>query len=182
MSRPTAADGVLAQEIARRRNAAKVREGWIRLGLNVVVLLFVLWATFTFAVCLFRVSGNDMYPAVRDGDVIVAWRLEKKWRQDDLVVFEVEGKMRAGRVVATGGDIVDISSSGALTVNGTPDSSALYETEGGDTLSYPYVVPDGEVFILGDLRTQAQDSREFGPVPEKDIKGTAIGLFRRRDF
>lgn len=182
MARATAPDGALAKAISKRRDAAKVREGWIHLALNVLTLALVFWAVLTFVICIFRVSGNDMYPAVQDGDLIVAWRLGREWRQDDLVVFEAGGKMRAGRVAATGGDIVDITDSGALTVNGTREGKALYETDGGDVLAYPYVVPDGEVFILGDFRTQAEDSRKFGPVPEADIAGTAIGLFRRRNF
>lgn len=182
MARATARDGALAKAIAQRRDAAKVREGWAHLAFNVLALALVLWAVFTFVICLHRVSGNDMYPAVQDGDLIIGWRLGREWRQDDLVVYMAEGTTRAGRVVATGGDIVDVTDSGALTVNGTRESKALYETDGGDVLSYPYVVPDGEIFILGDFRTQAKDSREFGPVPEEDIEGVAIGLLRRRNF
>lgn len=182
MARQTGAEAAFAKAIAQRRDSAKVREGWIRLAVNVLTLVLVLWLVFSFVLCIFRAQGNDMYPAVQDGDLIIGWRLGRDWRQGDLVVYEEGGKTQAGRVVATGGDIVDVTDSGTLTVNGTPESRALYETDGGDAIAYPYVVPEGEVFILGDFRTQAHDSREFGSVPETDIEATAIGLLRRRNF
>ena len=47
-------------------------------------------------------------------------------------------------------------------------------------LSYPYAVPEDSVFILGDCRTQAEDSRDFGPVQCSAVKAKVITLIRRR--
>lgn len=182
MPRVTGPDGQATQVIKSRREKARIREGWIHLGVNVVILLLVMVVLLSFVFCVFRVSGNDMYPALQDGDLVVAWRLDRSFKQDDVVVFKADGKTRVGRVVAREGDVVDMPGSGSVTVNGTPENDILYETDAGDSISYPYVVPEGEVFILGDFRTQATDSREFGAVPVSDVEGTAIGMFRRREF
>lgn len=182
MDRPTGPDGVISKAIVSRREAARTREGWLRLGANVLVLVVVLWVLFSFVFFVHRVSGNDMYPATQDGDVLIGWRLGRDFKKGDLVVYEVDGTVRVGRIAALGGDVVNVESDGLVTVNGTPDSDALYETDGGSIISYPYLVPDGEVFILGDFRTQATDSRELGSVPSSDVEGAAIGLLRRRNL
>ena len=68
-----------------------------------------------------------------------------------------------GRVLARGGDIVTLSESGVVEVNGSAQGGGiLYPTYPKSLLSYPYAVPEDSVFILGDCRTQAEDSRDFG--------------------
>ena len=39
--------------------------------------------------------------------------------------------------------------------------------------SDPCVIPDGQVWLMGDNRTDSKDSRYFGPVPRSDIVGRA---------
>ena len=41
-------------------------------------------------------------------------------------------------------------------------------------------VPEGCVYLLGDYRTNTTDSRDFGPVEEKQIKAKVVSIFRRR--
>ena len=43
-----------------------------------------------------------------------------------------------------------------------------------------YTVPEGCLFLLNDCRTQGEDSRHFGGVPEKNVAGKVITLLRRR--
>ena len=45
-----------------------------------------------------------------------------------------------------------------------------------------YTVPADSVFILGDYRTQSEDSRDFGPVALTDVKAKVITLLRRRSL
>lgn len=59
-----------------------------------------------------------------------------------------------GRVLARGGDIVTLSESGVVEVNGSAQGGGiLYPTYPKSLLSYPYAVPEDSVFILGDCRT-----------------------------
>lgn len=47
-------------------------------------------------------------------------------------------------------------------------------------MEYPYTVPKGCVFVLGDYRTQAEDSRDHGCVKLGDVKAKVITILRRR--
>ena len=41
-------------------------------------------------------------------------------------------------------------------------------------------VPEGSVYVLGDYRTNTQDSRDFGAIPIKSVQGKVITILRRR--
>ena len=121
-----------------------------------------------------------MYPAILDGDILIGYRLDKNYLKNDVVVCRADEQKIIGRVAARAGDSVDITEDGRLFVNGTEQTGEIaFPTEPGDQ-TYPYTVPEGCVYILGDYRTHTTDSRDFGPVPTKDIKGKVISLFRRR--
>ena len=117
----------------------------------------------------------------KDGDLVLGCRLEKDYAKNDVVVYERSGTLRGGRVLARGGDIVTLSESGVVEVNGSAQGGGiLYPTYPKSLLSYPYAVPEDSVFILGDCRTQAEDSRDFGPVQCSAVKAKVITLIRRR--
>jgi signal peptidase I len=82
------------------------------------------------------------------------------------------------RVVALGGETVE-SRSGHIFVNGQPLAesylSANTVTPPFDTFSSPCIrVPKGDVFVLGDNRTNSSASNKFGPIPESLIVGRAF--------
>jgi signal peptidase I len=37
-----------------------------------------------------------------------------------------------------------------------------------------YIVPEGQVYVLGDNKDHSEDSRKFGPVPMKEIIGKVV--------
>jgi signal peptidase I len=123
-----------------------------------------------------------MYPRVRDGDLILYYRLEQDYQIGDVVAFNYIGYPRVGRIVAQGGDTVDLSTDGQLLVNGNvQQEEVFYATEpmNGD-VTYPYTVEADSYFVLCDLRTASVDSRSFGAIPQTDLDGKVITLLRRR--
>ncbi|MBE6016408.1 MAG: signal peptidase I [Lachnospiraceae bacterium] len=80
------------------------------------------------------------------------------------------------RIIATGGDVVDLDN-GRILVNGEylEDDWGYGQTmEESGAVIYPYTVREGNVFVLGDNRTVSMDSRTFGEVNLHQIKGRII--------
>lgn len=169
-------------EVIRSRRAGHIiNSSYISLAVRCVILAVVLVVLFTQVFLITQVSGNDMFPAVKDGDLVLAYRLQDSYAKDDVVAFTVSGEVRVGRIVGRAGDVINMDDSGNLQVNGTTQvGEILYPTYAKEQFSYPYVVPEGSVFILCDYRTQCEDSRDFGPVILQDVEGKVITILRRR--
>lgn len=167
--------------IHRRRTDYLIGQGYLSLLLRGMVLASVVFVLMTNVFLITQVSGNGMYPALEDGDLILAYRLQRVYIKNDVVVYRAEGKTRMGRILGRGGDVITMDDSGSLRVNGTTQGGEiLYPTYPKAGTEYPYVVPEGHVYILGDYRTQTQDSRDFGPISESALLGKVITLLRRR--
>lgn len=181
MSKSKRASQSLAEIIRiRRERIAGRMEAWA-LFRRVVIVGALGWVTFARVFSFAQVSGMDMYPALCDGDLAVVFRLDDALSLEDVVAYEAGGQTRFGRIVAAAGDVVQLSQSGSLIVNGTTQAGEIfYPTYAKEAVEYPYRVPEGCVFLLGDYRTQAIDSRDFGGIPLEDVRGRVITLMRRR--
>ena len=153
----------------------------IKMGL-LVAAGYLVW---TYALCFHRISGNNMFPAGKDGDLGIVYQLEE-CHTGDLVWYESpDGTGKYGRIVAVPGQEVDFPEEGGYLVNGyQPAEEVLYETyrdkESG--IKYPVTLVEDEYFILNDYRDDTADSRDYGPIKASAIKGKVIFLLRRRGF
>lgn len=167
--------------IIARRNRVLNRQGYASLLRRVLFLALAGWVLFTHVFLITQVSGNEMFPAVKDGDLIIGFRLQQEYSKNDVVAYTENGKTHIGRIVARATDVVTLDDSGTLLVNGTAQSGEiLYPTYAKEGITYPYKVPEGQAFILGDYRTQTEDSRDFGSIPLENVQGKVITILRRR--
>ena len=151
---------------------------------KILAICLAVWILLTFILGVTIHYGNNMYPAIRDGDLIITLRLQSPFL-NAAVMYEHDGEICLGRVVGMPGNVIDISDEGALTVNGiAPAEEVFYPTFRCETadISYPYTVGEDQVFILNDFRSDANDSRTFGAVDMKDLKGSVLLTIRRRGF
>ena len=97
----------------------QIRKAYMWLLVRIVLLAAMIWIVF-FQVLLFvQAPDNGMFPSVKAGDLLIGFRMERNYVKNDVVLYEKEGKIRTGRVLAKEGDVVQIDESGTLTVNGT---------------------------------------------------------------
>jgi len=170
-----------ADVIRARRIALNTRQEYISLFSRIAVLAIAAYIIFTQVFLITQNKGLGMFPAMKDGDLIIGYRMQKDYAKNDVVVFTVNGHQEVGRIIARATDVVAIDEAGTLRVNGTVQSGEImYPTHAKDALEYPYSVPEGHVFMMGDYRTNAVDSRDYGPVPMENVKAKVITILRRR--
>ena len=163
------------------REETSLRAYMIRLIFKLAVVVAATLILMNYVFGIFILRGNYMFPAVRDGDLMLTYRLEE-YSIGDVVMYEHEGKERIGRIIATEGMEVSISETGELMIDGAiPAEQIFYLTDQG-TQEYPYKVKEGEIFIMNDFRSDTNDSRSFGSVNRSALDGKCIFIIRRRGF
>ena len=169
-----------SEEQVAKRKLTKPQKALLRLLSKIALIVITITTLLTFVGGVFICHDNDNFPMVKDGDLVITYRLDKYY-SGDFIVYEVEGKRYFGRVVAVPGDVIDFNET-YYTVNGlAPYEIVYYKTEVRESsVAYPYEVQDGEVFVLADFREDGRDSRLFGAV--SNIKGKVVLLLRGRGF
>ncbi|MCR5600746.1 MAG: signal peptidase I [Ruminococcus sp.] len=153
--------------------------------LNFLTVITVLWLLFGYVVGVINAPNSDMSPNIKSSDLLLYYKLYKNYRAQDVVVLVKNDTTYVGRIVAVGGDSVDISDSERLIVNGNMVSEPNIF---GDTprfegfVQYPVQLGDNEYFILCDSRGGSEDSRYYGTVSADDIRGKVISIVRRSNL
>ena len=124
----------------------------ISLLIKIAAIALAIFLVFTFVLGIKINYGNNMHPAVNDGDLVVSLKLQRPYLNAAVGAIASE-------------DIY----------------YPTYQAE-NSTVSYPYTVEEGKAFILNDYREDTNDSRAFGAVDMSDIEGPIILSLRRRGF
>jgi len=97
----------------------------------------------------------------------------------DIIVFNPplsSEKPYIKRVIGVPGDTVEVRQDGYVYVNDAQVEESYIQgpiTECQQRTCDPVVVPEGEIYVLGDNRRNSSDSRIFGTVPIDNIIGKA---------
>lgn len=156
-----------------------------RLVTFLVVLLvlagLITAAAFTAAVPC-RVAGSDMQPTLAAGSIALVNSLHTSPARGEVVACtDAEGTLLLRRVIGLPGDHVAMDrTTGQVSVNGTPlaESYISRSAVGNMDIADETTVPEGKLFLLGDERLAARDSRqeEFGLLPLTAVRGQVWGV------
>ena len=145
----------------------------------------VLVLIFSFFFRIIQVDGSSMVPTLTNGDKLIVWGAGYTPLRGDVVIvdgYTAYGKPLVKRVIAKGGDTVDIDyTSGEVRVNGEllQEDYIAAPTYLGYDVTFPYTVPEGTLFVMGDNRNGSLDSRSssVGCIDERDILGKVLLCF-----
>jgi signal peptidase I len=146
------------------------------LGTIVVVAAIAVLVASIFLPVL-RVTGTSMQPSFAPGNVLVAVKTND-YLPGDVCSFYYNNKLIIKRVIATGGDILEIDGDGKVSVNGLVlnESYVQHYDLGMCDLDFPFKVPEDQLFVMGDNRVSSVDSRvqAFGCVGKDELMGKIV--------
>lgn len=180
----TPAQGDAKKPAPKRKHRHSLAYDLGMLALKIAVIAVGAVALFSFVFGLFRVTDPNMEPRFQDGDLVMFYRVDKRYHAGDVVVYEYDGRLTCGRVIAVGGDTVNIDSVGLIVNGAYQQEQGITDetTQVADGVTFPLTVPGDSVFLLGDNRDEAVDSRIVGCIPVDHTFGKVMGMFRRRGF
>ena len=170
-----------AEQLDMERRRLRYKRRYNRTLRSTVAILIVVAALAVLAATLWmpvlRVYGSSMAPTLHNGEILVSVKT-KDFSSGDIIAFYHGNKLLIKRYIAGPSDYVNVDEDGNVSVNGTRlDEPYLAEKDAGTSdLDYPYVVPAGTYFVLGDHRESSVDSRSslVGCVEQSEIVGKII--------
>ena len=161
-----------------KKKAVSVCYEWLKpiiCAFCVAILLIV------FAVRMVNVDGPSMMDTLQNGDKVLITNLFYTPVAGDIVAISHGENFDAPlikRVIATQGQTLKIDSkTGDVIVDGILLNEPYIKdlTVGGVNWDFPYVIPRGKLFVMGDNRTISKDSRDvqIGLIDQDDILGKA---------
>ena len=170
---------------------------WLRQNLGFILFMLGLLVARSSFADHYVVPSGSMEHALRPGDRVfvdkrayglrVPFTLTRITRGEapargDVVVFDApdSGMRLIKRIVAVGGDMLEVRA-GHVLINGAlhDEKAALELRMGGGPDAGPLRVPVGHVFVMGDFRGNSRDSRFFGFVREDQIYARAARVYYR---
>lgn len=151
---------------------------------SIVMSSFIIIAVvFTFVFRLVGVEGSSMTNTLQDNDWLLTVQKESYDRGDIVVITQPNyfNEPLIKRVIAKGGETVNIDfATSTVYVDGValeePYTREDFIAPKIDDIEFPYTVPEGHIFCMGDNRNGSTDSRSnlIGPLDERYVLGKAV--------
>jgi signal peptidase I len=137
-----------------------------------------------FGLTVFRTPAGSMVPTIKPNALFIAsaWPYARRSpRAGDIMVFRYPpdpSVFYVKRLIAVEGDLVSISRCVAV-VNGKklhePYVARVEHPDSGICNAEGYIVPKGQLYVLGDARENGADSRLWGLVPRDNVLAKVVG-------
>ncbi len=163
--------------------ASRVRNAVTEIAVTAVLAVVIYIIVQTFVVQTYQVEQQSMEPGIEPGQHLLVDKLSPHfddYSRGDIIVFHPpdgapDDTPYIKRVIGVAGDHVQIKT-GSVFVNGVrliePYVDATLNPD-GTTGDGSWDVPAGDLWVMGDHRSQSSDSRAFGFVPVSSVIGRA---------
>lgn len=169
-----------AKGLRKNKNETSVANLLLKWVVAALVVAVLLTNVFTLVLQVVHYNGTGMEPGLQGGQTLVLLKSHKA-EEGDIIAFYYNNQVLVRRVICTGGKQLEIDPEGAVSINGQllPEPYVTNPALGQCNITFPHHVQTGTVFVMGDNRVQAMDSRlkEIGQVPEDRIIGKVLLVF-----
>ena len=171
----------------RKSTPAEIGKSILSFVLMLAAVFAFVWLMKTFVYQAYNIPTGSMENTIMPGDMVFAEKISFRFGEPeagDIVTFQdprsTDDRILIKRVIATAGQVVEIIDGGVVVdgvrleepyVIGTTGPLATYD------VSYPYTVPEGHVWVMGDNRQNSTDSRAFGAIPLSLVKERAVFIY-----
>ena len=145
---------------------------------TLLLTFFIFWIV-NALIGRYRIDGSSMNPTLFDGQYLIINNLTyflDDPHEGDVVVFKHPRSdlNLIKRVIGLPGDVVDINNR-IVRVNGQVLDEIYISAS--PTYSGNWVVPEGQIFVLGDNRNNSSDSHSWGFLPNENLLGKANVIY-----
>ncbi len=157
----------------------------------IIVIVSAIAIAFTiraFVFELYIVPTGSMLQTIQKQDMLIGEKISLYFTEPhpgNIITFKDPidpNKILIKRLIAKGGSTLDLKDGHVYVdgrkldepyVNGQPTEPEPNAPNIGLPITYPYTIPDGYIWVMGDNRGNSLDSRAFGPVKESSITSQA---------
>ncbi len=169
-------DQNLIGDSGRERRQAGFRTALIVAAVFLAAAILLL-NLFTHVFPVVRYYGDGMEPSISNGEILLVSKVGSV-EEGDIIAFYYNNKVLVRRVICTGGKQLTIEKDGTVSINGAvlEEPYLTQKSIGLCNLQFPYFVPPNTVFVLGDDRAIAMDSRleEIGTISLDRVIGKVL--------
>lgn len=141
------------------------------------VMIVIIFLIVMYVVSVQQVVGPSMEPNYQSGDVMLLDKIKYRFfpiERFDVVTLVHEEKYLIKRVIGLPGETIRYENNQLYIDGEVVEESFLGDVTTDDfdlSMIDEVVIGEDEYFVVGDNRTNSQDSRHFGLVSKKDIVG-----------
>ncbi len=130
---------------------------------SIIAAIIIILAIFCYFFKPIIISGDSMYPTLKNHQLIIACRRFSIIQNNDIIIFKKDDSLVVKRVLAVKDDTVELKNN-SVYVNGIQIEPFTYKGE-----YKKYNLNNDEFFVIGDNYAVSYDSRDYGLINKKQV-------------
>jgi signal peptidase I len=178
-------NSTLVNRAPHSRTNVVQRAHLMREVIEVIIFVVLVFLIVHFALAVRTIVDPKMSPALKQGQWVAINQMAYIFgtpSRGELVLMadpSNNSNVMIRRVIGLPGDTVTLTAT-TIAVNGVTLTEPYVQANPGvpaNPVVGNFTVPKDSFYVLGDNRTEADDSRQFGIVPRQNISGKALAVY-----